>query len=117
MSIYQLFNICERKENRMNSMKFFIVIEIFAFGFSDLIGFNRLGNNLRYHVRRFKPANSDDSIKILAEYLSYKNLYDSASEEVYNALKGTLDGQVRKFKKKPKQQNIRLSQYLRKMCK
>ena len=98
-------------------MKFFIFVEIFGFGVSDLIGFNRLGNNLRYHVRRFKPANSDDSIKILAEYLSYKNLYDSVSEEVYNALKGTLDDKVGKFKKKPKQRNIRLSQYLRKMGK
>ena len=98
-------------------MKFFIIIEIFGLSLSDLIGFNRLGNNIRYHSRRLKPANSDDSIKILAEYLSYKNLYDSVSEEVYNALKGTLDDQVRKFKKKPKRRNIRLSKYLQKMGK
>ena len=99
-------------------MKLFIIIEIFGFGFSDLIGFNRLGNNLRrYHFRRFQPAKSDESIKIIAEYLSNQNRYNSVSEEVYNALKGTFDDQVRKFKKKPKQRNIRLSKYLKKMGK
>ena len=99
-------------------MKLFIIVGIFGFGFSDLIGFNRLGNNLRrYHFRRFQPAKSDESIKIIAEYLSNQNRYNSVSEEVYNALKGTLDDQVRKFKKKPKQRNIRLSKYLKKMGK
>ena len=99
-------------------MKVFIIIEIFGFGFGDLIGFNRLGNNLRrYHFRRFQPAETDNSIKIIAEYLSNGNRYNSVSAEVYNALKGTLDVQVRKFKKKPQRRNTRLSKYLQKMGK
>ena len=103
----------------MALMKFFIISGIFAFGFSDLIGFNRLENNLWFHLRRLQPAKSDNSIKIIAEYLSNQNRYNSVlvSEEVYNALKGTFDDQVRKFKKKPKQRNIRLSKYLKKMGK
>ena len=99
----------------MALMKFFIISGIFAFGFSDLIGFNRLENNLWFHLRRLQPAKSDNSIKIIAEYLSNQNRYNSVSEEVYNALKGTLDDRNRKVKKKPKTRNIRLSKYLRKM--
>lgn len=99
-------------------MKLFIIIEIFGFGFSDLIGFNRLGNNLRrYHFRRFQPAKSDNSIKIIADYLKNQNRCNAVSEEVYHAMKGTLDDQFRKFKKQPKQRNIRLSKYLQKMGK
>ena len=96
-------------------MKFFIISGIFGFGLSDLIGFNRLENNVWFHLRRFQPVNSDNSIKIIAEYLSNQNRYNTVSEEVYYAMKGTLDDQVRKIKKKPKQRNNRLSKYLRKM--
>ena len=92
-----------------------MISEIFGFGFSDLIGFNRLGNNLWFHLRRFEHAKSDNSIKIIAEYLPTQNRYNAVSEEVYNALKGTLDHQNRNFKKKPKTRNIRLSKYLQKM--
>ena len=116
--VYSTVGSDSQKEIQNAPMKLFIIIEIFGFGFSDLIGFNRLGNNLRrYHFRRFQPAKSDESIKIIAEYLSNQNRYNSVSEEVYNALKGTFDDQVRKFKKKPKQRNIRLSKYLKKMGK
>ena len=96
-------------------MKFFIISGIFGFGLSDLIGFNRLENNVWFHLRRLRPAKSNDSIKIIAEYLSTQNRYNAVSEEVYNALKGTLDDRNRKVKKKPRTRNIRLSKYLRKM--
>ena len=89
-------------------MKVFSIIEVLGIGFGDLIGFNMLGNNLRrYHFRRYQPAETQNSIKIMAEYLSDQNRYNYVSEEVYNALTGTFDHQVRKFKKKPKHRNVR----------